>query len=95
MLSACHALTFRCARCYHFCVLPMRILASVLAICLVGALSASAAIAPGSPGEKRSAPVGVGDSAPDFTLEDQDGRKHTLSLQRGRPVVLVFYRGHW
>lgn len=44
----------------------------------------------------RSAPIGVGDSAPDFTLEDQDGRKVTLSTARGQsPVVVVFYRGYW
>ena len=33
--------------------------------------------------------------APDFTLEAADGRAVTLSQFRGRPVVLVFYRGHW
>ncbi len=47
-------------------------------------------------GEKRDAPVKAGDVATDFTLADQDGRKHTLSAERGtRPVVLIFYRGHW
>jgi hypothetical protein len=40
--------------------------------------------------------VKPGDLAPDFTLEDQSGRPITLSGFRGqRPVVLVFYRGHW
>jgi hypothetical protein len=40
--------------------------------------------------------VKPGDLAPDFTLEDQNGRPVTLSGFRGqRPVVLVFYRGHW
>ncbi len=49
-----------------------------------------------SPNEKRAVPVAVGDVAPDFTLEDQDGRKLTLSAERGkRPIVLVFYRGYW
>jgi cytochrome oxidase Cu insertion factor (SCO1/SenC/PrrC family) len=44
----------------------------------------------------RSTPVGTGDRAPDFTLEDQNGRKHTLSAElKSRPVVLVFYRGNW
>lgn len=44
----------------------------------------------------RSAPIGAGDIAPDFTLEAHDGRRYTLSAERGRrPVVLVFYRGHW
>ncbi len=42
------------------------------------------------------APVAVGDTAPDFTLEDQSSRKITLSESRGKtPVVLVFYRGYW
>jgi len=41
-------------------------------------------------------PVAVGDTAPDFTLEDQNGNKVTLSDARGKnPVVLVFYRGYW
>ena len=45
---------------------------------------------------KRAAPVGVGDMAPDFTLEDQNGRTLTLSTEwKARPVVLVFYRGYW
>jgi cytochrome oxidase Cu insertion factor (SCO1/SenC/PrrC family) len=41
-------------------------------------------------------PVQVGEKAPDFTLEDQDGRKVTLSPQFGKTkTVLVFYRGSW
>jgi cytochrome oxidase Cu insertion factor (SCO1/SenC/PrrC family) len=40
--------------------------------------------------------VKPGERAPDFTLEDQDGRAITLSsFQAHAPVVLVFYRGHW
>jgi cytochrome oxidase Cu insertion factor (SCO1/SenC/PrrC family) len=40
--------------------------------------------------------VKAGDAAPDFTLEDQDGKPVTLSDYRGqKTVVLVFYRGHW
>ena len=40
--------------------------------------------------------VKVGESAPDFTLEDADGKKISLSDFRGKKnVVLVFYRGHW
>lgn len=35
--------------------------------------------------------VNVGDTAPDFTLKDQDGNEHTLSSYAGdKPVVLVF-----
>ena len=45
---------------------------------------------------QRTAPIAVGEVAPDFTLEDQSGRKVTLSDARGKsPVVLVFYRGYW
>lgn len=44
----------------------------------------------------RSSPIGVGDTAPDFTLEDQNKNRITLSEARGKsPVVLVFYRGYW
>lgn len=40
--------------------------------------------------------VKAGDKAPDFTLEDQDGKPVTLSDYRGKKaVVLVFYRGYW
>ncbi len=44
----------------------------------------------------RNSPIAVGDTAPDFTLEDQNKNKVTLSEVRGKsPVVLVFYRGYW
>ena len=47
-------------------------------------------------GQAREKPVTVGDMAPDFTLTDQNGHKRSLSAERGkRPVVLIFYRGHW
>lgn len=40
--------------------------------------------------------IKLGDTAPDFTLEDQDGKPITLSAYRGKQtVVLVFYRGYW
>ena len=45
---------------------------------------------------QRGSPVAIGDAAPDFTLEDQNGHKITLSDSRSKnPVVLVFYRAHW
>jgi cytochrome oxidase Cu insertion factor (SCO1/SenC/PrrC family) len=45
---------------------------------------------------QRSTPVAVGEIAPDFTLEDQNGNKVTLSEARGKSaVVVVFYRGYW
>ena len=40
--------------------------------------------------------IKVGQPAPDFTLEDMDGKNITLSDFRGKKtVVLVFYRGFW
>jgi cytochrome oxidase Cu insertion factor (SCO1/SenC/PrrC family) len=37
-----------------------------------------------------------GDIAPDFTLNDQNGKSVKLSkLVKKMPVVLVFYRGFW
>jgi peroxiredoxin len=37
----------------------------------------------------------VGQQAPDFALENEDGEKVTLSDLRGQPVVLVFYPFDW
>jgi peroxiredoxin (alkyl hydroperoxide reductase subunit C) len=40
--------------------------------------------------------VKIGDKAPDFTLENLDGKSISLSSYRGKKnVVLVFYRGYW
>lgn len=37
----------------------------------------------------------VGRMAPDFTLDDENGEKVTLSELRGQPVVLIFYPFDW
>ena len=76
----------------------MRSAVIALVLILGGVLAPSWLIAAEQPAEniKRSTPVGVGDPAPDFTLADQNGRKHTLSAEwKTRPIVLVFYRGYW
>jgi hypothetical protein len=53
-------------------------------------------ISPPRTNTQRNSPVAMGDTAPDFTLEDQNGKKVTLSDSRNNsPVVLVFYRGYW
>ena len=40
--------------------------------------------------------IKVGQPAPDFTLEDMEGKSITLSDFRGKKtVVLAFYRGYW
>lgn len=36
-----------------------------------------------------------GQPAPDFTLSDQNGSPFRLSDQRGKAVLLIFYRGYW
>jgi hypothetical protein len=36
-----------------------------------------------------------GDMAPDFSLQDENGKAHQLSQYRGKNVVLVMYRGFW
>ena len=39
--------------------------------------------------------LAVGDLLPDFALPDQTGTVVRLGDFRGRPLLLVFYRGHW
>lgn len=41
------------------------------------------------------APLHVGDEAPLFSAPDFLGQTVQLDRWRGKPVVLVFYRGHW
>jgi hypothetical protein len=70
----------------------------MIARCLLAVFIAVCSFAPGgaAQAQPRAKPVGVGEMAPDFSLNDQNGRRHTLSAQRGKqPVVLIFYRGHW
>lgn len=46
--------------------------------------------------EPRAKPVAVGETPPDFSLQDHNGQTVKLSASRGRrPVVIVFYRGYW
>jgi cytochrome oxidase Cu insertion factor (SCO1/SenC/PrrC family) len=40
--------------------------------------------------------IKVGQPAPDFSLEDVNGKTITLSeLRNKKTVILVFYRGYW
>jgi peroxiredoxin len=43
--------------------------------------------------EARGPAIGV--PSADFALADQTGRIVRLADHRGRPFLLVFYRGHW
>jgi len=47
------------------------------------------------PYAKPQVPSAMGKPAPDFTLNDQDGKPFNLSGQRGKWVLLYFYRGYW
>ena len=49
----------------------------------------------GSPAPADLNRVRPGKSAPAFELKDADGQMQTLAAFKGRPVVLVFYRGSW
>jgi peroxiredoxin Q/BCP len=39
----------------------------------------------------RADPPEVGQTAPNFTLPDQNGKLHTLSDYRGKTVILAFF----
>jgi cytochrome oxidase Cu insertion factor (SCO1/SenC/PrrC family) len=99
-MSAAISLPRASGACYDFLTMlkfSARFLRLVPALVFAAGLAASTlAAAQSAAPAKRAAPVAVGDMAPDFTLEDQDGRTHTLSAERGkRAVVLIFYRGYW
>ena len=71
------------------------------ALVLAGTMSATA-LAQLGPRDSTTLPateidrVKVGQPAPDFTLEDSDGKAISLSDFRAKKsVVLVFYRGYW
>ena len=41
-------------------------------------------------------PPAIGERAPDFVLsDDRDAPRRLAELVAERPLVLVFYRGHW
>lgn len=65
----------------------------------IGALPAFAELGPKDGGNLSATDldrVKVGQTAPDFTLENFDGKAVALSDFRGKKnVVLVFYRGQW
>ncbi|GAC1658171.1 MAG: hypothetical protein NVS9B15_19710 [Acidobacteriaceae bacterium] len=37
----------------------------------------------------------AGKPAPDFTLQTSEDKPFTLTQQRGKTVVMLFYRGYW
>jgi len=74
---------------------------SIAALVFASVISATAFAQPG-PKDPTTLPatdigrVKVDQPAPDFTLEDSDGKAISLSDFRAKKsVVLVFYRGYW
>jgi len=72
---------------------------AALALAAIVSTTAFAQLGPKEPAPQPATDlnrVKVGQPAPDFTLEDSDGKSITLSDFRGKKsVVLVFYRGYW
>ncbi len=73
-----------------------------IAVLVLAGLTSAAAFAQLGPKEPTTQPatdlnrVKAGQAAPDFTLEDSDGKALSLADFRGKKsVVLVFYRGYW
>lgn len=79
-------------------MLATRVVSLIFALLII---SAPAAAQLGSKDGNDLAPtdlnrIKAGQAAPDFTLQDADGKAITLSDFRGKKsVVLVFYRGYW
>lgn len=63
------------------------VLGAAAQVTYVHAFSYALSEAPGAPA--------VGDEAPDFTVEVPKYGPFSLSAQRGKPVLLVFFRAHW
>ena len=59
-------------------------------------LAGSVALGSGCRLRARGTPVAQQAIAPEFALQDENGRSQVLADLRAKgPVVLVFYRGHW
>jgi cytochrome oxidase Cu insertion factor (SCO1/SenC/PrrC family) len=63
--------------------------AALLVACQVG--TPASPTAPGAAPASAPRELRVGDTAPDFTLQDQNRQTVTLSQLRGRPVQVAFY----
>jgi cytochrome oxidase Cu insertion factor (SCO1/SenC/PrrC family) len=63
--------------------------------CFVLTLCLASASGQGRQYPKPQIASAAGKPAPDFSLNDQDGTKFTLSQEHGHWVLLFFYRGYW
>jgi peroxiredoxin Q/BCP len=57
----------------------------------LGAISAEAAFNPNFPGDAALMSMNVNDKAPEFNLQDENGKEISLKSLRGKVVVLYFY----
>jgi len=64
----------------------IRIVCGILAGVLFAVMIAATACSDGT-----ASGTGIGDKAPDFELKDMDGTQHSLSDQKGSPVLLNFW----
>jgi cytochrome oxidase Cu insertion factor (SCO1/SenC/PrrC family) len=80
-------------------IMPTRCLAVFIMTILIAAAPAFAQLGPKDGGNLSATDldrVKAGQLAPDFTLENFDGKAISLSDFRGKKnVLLVFYRGQW
>lgn len=67
-------------------------ISALLLVCLL-AVAAAAQVEKGSERSRTDA-LKIGETAPDFSLTDENGKTVTLSKLK-QPAVLVFYRGYW
>jgi hypothetical protein len=65
----------------------------LMAICLGGGAKAEEGFAPVP---EQVSPLLVGQKLPILVLQDADGKNFDLNVENSqKPLVVVFYRGHW
>jgi cytochrome oxidase Cu insertion factor (SCO1/SenC/PrrC family) len=68
---------------------------SVFLPAILGSILQISMAAQSKPYPKPEVPSATGQHVQDFTLKDQSGKPFKLSRQRGKWVLLFFYRGYW
>jgi cytochrome oxidase Cu insertion factor (SCO1/SenC/PrrC family) len=79
--------------------MKLKLIAGLVFASTVATAAAFAQVGPKDNANLSATEIGrikIGQAAPDFALENTDGKAITLSDFRGKKaVVLVFYRGYW
>lgn len=76
--------------CYRMRPMKFPVRTGIVLAVLLCCLSAGAQVLP-----KPQITSAAGKLAPDFTLNDQQGKPFHLASLRGKRVLLIFYRGYW